>query len=70
MKFEIGDVVSHKKSYNRFYVILEDYKNGQYLVEDYEDNFFGIRETHVFVGKYLITKSDRRDYLLDDILKK
>ena len=70
MKFEIGDIVSHKKSYNRFYVIIEDYKNGQYLVEDYDDNFFGVREKHVFVGKYLITKSDRRNYLLDDILKK
>ena len=67
MKFERGDIVSHKNSFNRFYIVIEDYKNGQYLCEDCED-FHGVKEKKVFIGKYLLTKSDRRDYVIDDLL--
>lgn len=68
MGFSRGDIVSHKSMFNKFYVIIEDYKNGQFLVEEYDDNFFGVKEKHVFIGKYLLTKSDRRNYVIDDLL--
>jgi len=63
MKFKIGDIVSHSYSYNKFYVIIDDYKNGQYEVEDCDS-----KERKVLMGKYFLTKSDRRNYVIDDLL--
>lgn len=68
MEFTKGEIVSHVSMSNRFFIIIEDYKNGQFLVEECGDNFFGIKEQFVFIGKYLLTKSDRRNYVIDDIL--
>lgn len=70
MEFKNGDIVSHTSSLDKFYIVLEDHKNGQYLVEDCDVNFFGIKERYVFMGKYLLTKKDRRDYVLQNILIK
>jgi hypothetical protein len=67
MEFKIGDIVSHKSRFTDFFIIIEDYKNGQYLVEDHND-YFGPKKQYVFVGKYLLTKSDRRDHLINNIL--
>lgn len=67
--FKKGDIVSHSSSYNKFYVVIENYFNGQYEVEECEPNFFGVKEKHVFIGKYLLTKGDRRNYVIDDLLK-
>lgn len=68
MKFKVGDIVSHISSFNRFYVVIVDYKNGQYKVEDFDVNLFGVKESHVFVGKYLLTIPERRNYVIDDLL--
>ncbi len=69
MKFKVGDIVSHVNSFNRFYVVIADYKNGQYEVEDY-DPILENKEKHVFIGKYLLTKSYRRNYVIDDLINK
>lgn len=62
--FEKGDIVSHIVDINRFYVILTDYKNGQYLVMDETT-----KENFVFISEYLLSKKDRRDYVLRQIFK-
>jgi hypothetical protein len=67
MEFKVGDIISHVKSFSKFYVIVNDYKNGQYEVEDCEPNEFGNKERKVLMGKYFLTKADRRNYLIDDI---
>lgn len=69
MKFEKGTIVSHTASFNKFYIIIEFYNNGQYLVEDYDYDFLGKKDQYVFMENYLLTKTDRRDYILEDILK-
>lgn len=63
MNFKIGVIVSHIKSYNKFYTVLKDLNNGQYLVED------EFKNSYVFLGKYLLTKEDRRDSILENILQ-
>ncbi len=63
--FEKGDIVSHIVDINKFYIIKADHKNGQYLVRDELTN-----EEFVFIGKYLLSKKDRRDYVLQQIFKK
>lgn len=68
MRFKKGDIVSHVNSIHRFYVVLDDYYNGQVLVEDFEFNFFNQKEKHVFIAKYLLTKSERRDYIINNLI--
>jgi len=63
--FEKGDIVSHIVDINKFYIVKDDYKNGQYLVKDELTN-----EEFVFVAEYLLSKKDRRDYVLQQIFKK
>ena len=68
MKLQKGDIISHKKSFNKFYIITNDLLNGQYEVEDIDINIKGMKEKHIFIGKYLLTKSDRRNFVINDIL--
>ena len=63
--FEKGDIVSHIVDINKFYIVKDDYKNGRYLVKDELTN-----EEFVFVAEYLLSKTDRRDYVLRQIFKK
>lgn len=69
MELKVGDIVSHVKSFSKFYVIIDDFKNGQYEVEDQDPNEFGIKERKVLMGRYFLTISDRRNYLIDDIFE-
>ena len=68
MKFQKGQIVSHTSTINRFYIIIEYMDSGQYLVEDMDKSIS--KERHIFMENYLLSKTDRRDYVLENILKK
>lgn len=67
--FKMGDIVAHTSNINKFYKVTKDFKNGQYEVEDVCPNFFDVYEKHVFMEIYLLSKSDRRNYAIDEIFK-
>lgn len=67
MKFKKGDIVSHTKTIDRFYIVIECI-GGQYLVEDIDKSIS--TEKYIFMENYLLSKTDRRDYVLGEILNK
>jgi len=68
MGFEKGDIVSHIGALDKFYIIIDCYSSNQYLVEDYEKTQFSGQ--YLFMGDYLLTRTGRRDHVLENILKK
>lgn len=70
MKFEIGQIVSHISNINRFYIITGYLNKTQYLLDDLEDNEFGVKQQWIFMEDYLLSKTDRRDYAINEIIEK
>lgn len=65
--FKVGDVVSHIHDIDVFYIITSDLKNGQYEARKYGDTTDQCIK-YIFIGNYLLSKSDRRDHRIDSIL--
>jgi hypothetical protein len=65
-KFEDGDVVCHIVDLNKYYTIIRDRLDGTFEVEDFSTTN---KLTHIFIGEYLLSKSEKREYILNELLK-
>ena len=66
MKFKDVDIVLHTDSIHKFYVVVQWFDSGECLVSDVDVPY---PLQYVFMDEDLLTRSDRRDYILNDILK-
>jgi hypothetical protein len=64
-KFKKGDLVAHTNIIGKFYIIIRDNRDGTYEARLNED---GWELTFVFMEEYLLSKEDRRDKWLEDLL--
>jgi hypothetical protein len=67
-RFKIGDIVCHKININDFYEILYDRLDGTYKVIQLPYENVTPMNIKIFIGEYLITKKERREYAINQII--
>jgi hypothetical protein len=69
-RFKKGDIVAHVSNIGKYYIVLRDNMDGTYEVRLKEDEgIFTEFVTYFFMEEYLLSKEERRNKWLEDLLK-
>lgn len=69
-RFKKGDLVAHVNNIGKYYIVICDNGDSTYEVRLKEDDgIFNTTETFFFMEEYLLSKGERRNKWLEDLLK-